>query len=620
MDKHKVSNNKHLPLLSDVLPYELPLHFSNNQFFHFANLDMNNTHDLLKGIYKSRNPLVPYKFKLKVKEKKTRTISLMHPNAQLEACDFYAKYESLILLFCSRSKFSIRYPISRVKYIKTKKKEHIIHGTRFFKYNHFNYLHKFYSSSLFHSLERRFKIIGMTDVSKCFDSIYTHSISWAAKDKEYSKLNIEKVSFEHDFDRVMQTMHFGETNGIIIGPEICRIFAEIILQKIDINVELELLKKGLLFNSDYIISRYLDDFIIFCNNKENLTTIRQSIADQLLEFKMFINESKEAEYSLPYISDISKAKMSLSSKIELFYSELFNEPEEASYKKYVFKNLKNQGQKHALSKGIDLIKSEIGNYNIELQDVSRFTIGIFLNKLKSIVVTKFDDSYVIKIKSHFELILDLIFYTASIDNISQNTIALIRSIEIVKEFYRQHMIHEIPNSEQYFFRKLEKFLTSITYRRKLESVEASNILTALKSCGTSYLLRENILEKLLDIENEKLGYFQIIGVLYYIRNIKIYKNLKTQILEYCYEIFKTKNGLKNAEYFILFHDLIKCPYIERNSKEVIINNVNDSYGKPLLAQQDLNQIYNYVNKHIWFTEWRKPVRELLDDKKQVSEY
>lgn len=257
MDKYKVSKNKFLPLLSDVLPYELPLHFSNNQLFHFANLDHNRIHDLLKEIYQVKKPLVPYKFQLKVKESKTRTISLMHPNAQLEVCNFYKKYESLILHFCSSSKFSIRYPTSKVKFIKTKKKEHIIHGTRFFKYNYFNYLHQFYSSTLFHSLEKRFKLIGMTDVSKCFDSIYTHSISWATKNKEYSKLNIEKVSFEHDFDRLMQTMNFDETNGIIIGPEICRIFAEVILQKVDLKIEYSLFKKRLLFNSDYIISRYL---------------------------------------------------------------------------------------------------------------------------------------------------------------------------------------------------------------------------------------------------------------------------------------------------------------------------------------------------------------------------
>jgi len=45
----------------------------------------------------------------------------------------------------------------------------------------------------------------------------------------------------------MQSANYGETNGIIIGPEFSRIFAELILQQIDKSVESDLRKEDKLF-------------------------------------------------------------------------------------------------------------------------------------------------------------------------------------------------------------------------------------------------------------------------------------------------------------------------------------------------------------------------------------
>ena len=50
------------------------------------------------------------------------------------------------------------------------------------------------------------------------------------------------------FDNLMQSVNARETNGIVIGPEFSRIFAEIILQYIDQKVEQELLGKDLVRN------------------------------------------------------------------------------------------------------------------------------------------------------------------------------------------------------------------------------------------------------------------------------------------------------------------------------------------------------------------------------------
>ncbi|MFN8135210.1 MAG: hypothetical protein U0Z17_08290 [Bacteroidales bacterium] len=66
-------------------------------------------------------------------------------------------------------------------------------------------------------------------------------------------------------------------NGIVVGPEISRIFAEIILQNVDINVLNILEKEGRKYEVDYEARRYVDDYFIFSNdenfqaNKENFS-------------------------------------------------------------------------------------------------------------------------------------------------------------------------------------------------------------------------------------------------------------------------------------------------------------------------------------------------------------
>ena len=47
------------------------------------------------------------------------------------------------------------------------------------------------------------------DVSKCFDSIYTHSLPWAILGKDQTKFNLKvsKTTFGGRFDALMQNLN-----------------------------------------------------------------------------------------------------------------------------------------------------------------------------------------------------------------------------------------------------------------------------------------------------------------------------------------------------------------------------------------------------------------------------
>ena len=71
----------------------------------------------------------------------------------------------------------------------------------------------------------------------------------------------------------MQHTNYNETNGIVVGPEISRIFAEIILQAVDLAILRQLKDKGYTLGRDYEIRRYVDDSYVYTNSRKVLDDI-----------------------------------------------------------------------------------------------------------------------------------------------------------------------------------------------------------------------------------------------------------------------------------------------------------------------------------------------------------
>jgi hypothetical protein len=296
--KLKIINyTKERAVLSDVLPYETPLIFSNRHFYKFliknkveilnntiswksdscedncilelvkllfdfkkhSNLNKSITFDLSK-----EEKAIPFIFKVSHKENDFRDLTVIHPKNQVSLVSFYEKYKEVILYYSDISPFSIRKPYRVAKYTVEKHKNSLdkkINQNRdyenlktFFSLKKYSNIHKFYESYHYHRCEKRYEKLYKFDISKCFDSIYTHSITWALLNKELVKDNINKSNetFGGHFDKFMQNVNYGETNGIVIGPEFSRIFAELILQQIDKKVYEELKTQG-----------YLDMLMIF---------------------------------------------------------------------------------------------------------------------------------------------------------------------------------------------------------------------------------------------------------------------------------------------------------------------------------------------------------------------
>lgn len=140
--------------------------------------------------------------------------------------------------------------------------------------------------SLIYSLE--FSHLLHTDVTDCYGSLYTHSISWALHGLEQAKASKGKNSLLGDkIDSHIQAGRFGQTNGISQGSVLMDFVAEMVLGYVDLQINLELAD-----SADIRILRYRDDYRIFANSDERTEFVLKIISDKLRNVGMRLGVSK----------------------------------------------------------------------------------------------------------------------------------------------------------------------------------------------------------------------------------------------------------------------------------------------------------------------------------------
>lgn len=366
----KLRYKKERVVFSDVLPYELPITFTNRFFYRFLvkngveyeiapleykkcklrwksgmsigarqvlailfGIDSKKIMDKEKTTAEVGNEAyIPFSYRIMHKRGKYRELAVIHPADQVKMVSFYEKYKSLILYYCQQSRFSLRHPHAVACYFYYRDRlHHTLLGKRsddlelyfneyenlktYFSYRRYTQIYRFYEDYRYQRAEKKFAHMQKFDIQACFNSIYSHSIAWATNG---GKATYKRYfSGKHDgtfgavWDSLMQKMNYNETNGIVIGPEFSRLFAEVILQYVDKCVESDLLNKGYKWNVDYECYRYVDDHFFFYNNREVLEVARQSYACHLNEYKMTISNEKTEDFDRPFITPISRAKLAI---------------------------------------------------------------------------------------------------------------------------------------------------------------------------------------------------------------------------------------------------------------------------------------------------------------------
>ncbi len=675
--KISLKYKKERAVWSDVLPYELPLIFSNHHFYDFlVDNDIefrgNGIHwkkddaaldALIRLIFgvnasvpiKARNEYIhgkkvevnrfegkdlghdffesiPFRFMIQHKEEEFRELSICHPRNQIQLVDFYHRYKELILYFCRRSPFSIRRPtrVSSFVFYKDKTHQRMLTGEpveveesdwesenlkSFFVYQT-NRIHKFHESDDFHRCEKKYNKLLKLDISKCFDSIYTHSLAWALIGKDSVKEEVEasKKTFAGRFDTFMQGTNYKETNGIIIGPEFSRIFAELILQSVDRHLFLELRTKGYTHRVDYESFRYIDDYFIFYNDEIAKRAITNLLQVRLKDFKLHLNVVKKEEWDKPIITNISIAKQ----RIQELLSKSIAYDIENTYQ--VDPAGKLQEDAPIMKKGsikvdsrslITKFKTIIKESGVHYRDTLLYALSIV--ERRSVQVIKRYDSLAQERRSEEELglailaIIDFSFFIYSVSPRATTTVYLCRILRVFISFLKnkalnrdiKHAAFKLIFDNIYFI--LDKYK-----HREHTPVETLYLLIPLAKLGRDYWLDVTVLSSHLNIRGRgktaspkgpPLNYICLIVLLFYMKNKRRYDYLRDFVEGKIVQKFQERKATlrKDTELILLLLDSLTCPYIKDQTKKGLLKLYG--VGDPAL------QTAIITKRRYWFTKW-----------------
>lgn len=195
MGKVKINkNDKSRILLTELLPYEVPMLFSNEGLYSIItsnNFDkyFNRVKELSKAVGDKMKYGIPFNYEIRKNiDGDTRTLSVIHPYCQTYFIDLYERYDALMLHLCSKSPFTLR-RISKIaksyyspdfvfsedphKNAELEVEPEILdEETRYvksyFTYKPIDLIYKFYERNEFQRLEQRFNYLMEFDISKCF--------------------------------------------------------------------------------------------------------------------------------------------------------------------------------------------------------------------------------------------------------------------------------------------------------------------------------------------------------------------------------------------------------------------------------------------------------------------
>lgn len=667
--KIKLSYSKERVIFSDVLPYECPIIFSNRYLYRFLakylwvgekqkidNITWNtlkqskrlNEKDasafaaLLFGCYEQGKPIsdlkhknnalfYPYHFNIAHKANKNRTLSIIHPYNQWQVVDFYEQYKYSILYLCNQSKYSLRKPHKVAQYFYYRDRLHrklLGHQSdkvelffneyenlkTYFSYKKYSNIYKFYEDYRYQRAEKKFKHLIKFDLQSCFDSIYTHTISWATAggaDKVKVLPGYHGSWLGDAFDNLMQSVNARETNGIVIGPEFSRIFAEIILQYIDQKVEQELLKEKLCQKSNYECYRYVDDYFLFYNDEQDRSLFMESLTKWLKEFKLQISPSKTEEFERPFITKVTIAKQ----RIEHLFSNIFSTPlwEEVESNLDVEKEDETEDEnsdkdREILDKKFNIylpankvnaqIKAIVRECGIEYRDIANYLLekmsqrlDAFLNRyemgfkkyerLMSKENTNKDEVELLaqgvqrKLTSFLVSLIDVVFFVFNSNRQVNTTLKLQKTMNAIVIYAKRHgdfktnpEVRFQTISKDVIFKKIQDEIalvlaTTDSHRYTLH--ESLYLLILAKELGFAYLFAPEVIQSFIKKSELQYNLFACIILMYYYANHKCYNEqkiaLKDEILKK-YRLVAEVERKRNSELTILTADMMTCPFVD----------------------------------------------------------
>jgi len=676
-------NDFNRALLSDTTPAELPIPIGNDGFY--LNIrDWEKFDTFSKTIIETfvlppktgKQATEPLSYKIVKDADSLRKLGLPHPRAQLDVCNFYSRYDALLTYYCNTSSFSIRRPVctaskyyiagpleasNELKFstISTVDKDKFTkHPASFFAYAGYGRLHNFLGSRLFDSLERKFHFMSSQDISKCFHSIYTHSISWATRSLKEAKRNTSAEMYGASFDRLMQSMNRNETNGIIVGPEVSRIFAETILSAVDDELERRLTKKGLTNGVDYSAFRYVDNYYFFSGNRRNCDEISAELSDCLDEYKLHLNPGKAEITDRPFASKKSSAIQQANTLIADVIDNLTRPNQIAGVPgrqqtNVVLVTAKRIRSRHKLMRAlVQRVRAICVDAELGYEGVSAYMLAAIKWRTHQLTrdseqllalpeeIALLDGSVISREEClsqatdlydfYLEVAFHLFSLAPSVNTSLDISYVLVQTAEFLKKHTPDDFLATKERVQLWVARLVgSSSLTDLDERQYSTSIEILNVICATKPFDFGGVYYVELLDEFKGASS-KVGYFEVVAKLFVLGDDPKCKTKQLELLQGAESfILKEPNLATCSERLHLFLDLMGCPFISADYRRKMVRRILTGYNEQQRLGGGGGSIQIPTNEHVaaaitnfeqnpWFTTWDSINLLRLIEKKELK--
>lgn len=656
----RVSNSKYRAVISDMLPYERPVFFTNRFFARFLKYygikscdgmlvatmhedteGLSQFLEMLGGKPGVQRPCFQYGI-TKDGYKEGRILSIIHPYHQVRMAEFYDRYKMLLIDFCQRSHFSVRYPNKVATYKKKEKGYHKLfqdgsdnNDTKedlkhYFSYKYYKNINFFYGDYRYLRAEKKFRRMSKLDLKSCFESIEPSSLSMAM----FGHTNEQcEGSVAYEFCR-LQTDFLNNKGGIVIGPEFSRIYAEIILQRIDWNVEQDLAERRIVRNADYVFYRYVDDGFLFYDDDNVCMQFFIAYIKRLGEYNLNLNKDKIISFnSRPFLEDISSAKIQLLKLIDdSFQNRLETFKGFLKMQKYQIDTPTKIDYKNFVNGVRSILRSE--GKTVGYKDITSFLLGI-IQKRTVTLLSSFNNLYAeyckasdygeisekgAKIKDRFERefvlfcmeLIEILFYILGCDMRMSTSIKVVSVVNKLQIFVRgRYDISDLEKSSMFPTHYIEKIdekisdeITSLLLNviaRPYNMMEILNILDLEKVMAQKTRIMPSALINFLnrcDNFEANLNFLTVFEIMHFVKDDSRYEDLRGILFAWIERKIMSLNSpdVSDTEAVLTFMETMSCPWVSYDKKQ--------EYSKVLFGD-DYYKVCKFAQRQKdLFVQWR----------------
>lgn len=617
-------------VLTDTAPQDLPIMVSNDGLHNnltrkATSPDLSNI--VAKLVTSNGQPYtIPYRYRIRLTATASRQLSLAHPAAQANACRFYDDYGHLIPYFCRHGLISRRRPdrigsavskltlsSGRKQYkgsaIDTILQDQVLRNPgSFFAYAGYDRFHAFHSSDEFLELERKFPLMRTADVSKCFASVYSHTLAWAVKDVQHGKESTNAVSFANAFDETMRFANYNETSGIPVGWEVSRLFAEIILQAVDLAVVRRAERESLVIGRDFEIRRYIDDYAIFAISPDVADAIQRGLDDALGQFNLHLNTEKTRTILRPIQTPtsqlISRTRSSLKSLEELITQKLPNSlgiaPVEIRDRRAVLRHF------------VEEIKSACVDSGTSYEHVGPYLVSSLANLAESLIrsrraariqASRAQASYL----SVFQCLVELSFLFHGLAPTVRSSYQVAQTTILSLRFFRKHFVDAWPSLEDTVRTQIQVIVDdphqSAPKMSDYVPIELLNIVLAARELSRPFRVD---VSKVVDrvLRSETLDYFSCVSLIFYHEgnDAGFTSKLESKLR---HGFIPQAKPLRNSHDAHLVLDLICCPYLSTKMRLGLFAALKSNLQLGSGTVIDHSAAIQEMALNPWFVNWNE---------------